>query len=356
MQAELKEARAVFLGEPIAMTSLTVRFRVEAVWKGDLGPNVVMATGARANPDGTVAVSSCDASFSLGGPYLVVAFGASNETMTAGKCGFTGPSGPTSPLTLLDSIVPRRAPSQDVVPRPLIAVLGLVREPGVFEWTPGTTVAGLVARAGGPTRPEPSPNSHLVGESWLMRQNGRTRTRTVTRSTAIQPDDELFVGRDLLEDVFDFSLLGAGTSDGVRGCATFARGDLPAGSEVTLILPDKPQRTVSAILGPEMPRCDMLAERIGIGTVYQIEPRGDVEKGRPFIVIAGRPEVRQSGAEISVRLDGSSPAARVRSCTSSEGVHLTVWSGPPLVSRRLWHAYWYLGMDVVPTCVEGDYK
>ena len=46
--------------------------------------------------------------------------------------------------------------------------------------------------------------------------------------------------------------------------------------------------------------------------------------------------------------------ARVRSCTSIEGLHLTIWSGTPLTSTRLWHAYWYLGYDVEPNCQPAD--
>ncbi|MCI0689673.1 MAG: hypothetical protein L0Y54_20920 [Sporichthyaceae bacterium] len=45
-----------------------------------------------------------------------------------------------------------------------------------------------------------------------------------------------------------------------------------------------------------------------------------------------------------------------RACTSSEGLHLTAWSGTPLQSTRIWHRYYYLGYDVEPSCVEADYQ
>ncbi|HEX9108921.1 MAG TPA: hypothetical protein VF832_16860, partial [Longimicrobiales bacterium] len=45
---------------------------------------------------------------------------------------------------------------------------------------------------------------------------------------------------------------------------------------------------------------------------------------------------------------------RFRACTSMEGVHLTIWSGPPLRGRLRWHRYFYLGYDVEPSCTAAD--
>jgi hypothetical protein len=45
--------------------------------------------------------------------------------------------------------------------------------------------------------------------------------------------------------------------------------------------------------------------------------------------------------------DGSLESFRL--CTSNEGLHLTVWAGEPLKSKRLWHEYYYLGFDVEQT-------
>ena len=48
--------------------------------------------------------------------------------------------------------------------------------------------------------------------------------------------------------------------------------------------------------------------------------------------------------------------ATVRVCTSSEGLHLTAWSGPwkKKGSRRLWHGYWPLDMDVESNCTDRE--
>lgn len=44
-----------------------------------------------------------------------------------------------------------------------------------------------------------------------------------------------------------------------------------------------------------------------------------------------------------------------RHCTSSEGLHLTAWSGVPQKEKRIWHEYYYLGYDTEPDCNESDY-
>jgi hypothetical protein len=43
-----------------------------------------------------------------------------------------------------------------------------------------------------------------------------------------------------------------------------------------------------------------------------------------------------------------------RNCTSHEGIHATLWGGKPLTSKRIWHFYYYLGMDVDPSCTDKD--
>lgn len=41
-------------------------------------------------------------------------------------------------------------------------------------------------------------------------------------------------------------------------------------------------------------------------------------------------------------------------CTSMEGVHLTVWTGPVAEGIRRWHSYHPLNYDVEPSCTEAE--
>jgi hypothetical protein len=55
-------------------------------------------------------------------------------------------------------------------------------------------------------------------------------------------------------------------------------------------------------------------------------------------------------------IDGDGMVERLRVCTSNEGLHLTIWSGEPLVGPRRWHRYLFLGYDVEPSCAPKDYE
>jgi hypothetical protein len=79
-------AVAVFTGRVVALDTFKVRFKLDKVWKGGLGDELVMKTGAKDNGDGTYTTTSCDFDFAPGGEYLVFAYGESVEEMLAQQC------------------------------------------------------------------------------------------------------------------------------------------------------------------------------------------------------------------------------------------------------------------------------
>jgi len=75
------------------------------------------------------------------------------------------------------------------------------------------------------------------------------------------------------------------------------------------------------------------------------------------IAVIGRPvRLQIRGGVIEGDLDRVPPLESFRACASSEGAHLSVWSGRPLAGRRLWHVYYYLGYDTALDCTPGDYR
>lgn len=45
-----------------------------------------------------------------------------------------------------------------------------------------------------------------------------------------------------------------------------------------------------------------------------------------------------------------------RSCGGYEGTHFTIWTGKPLKGKRIWHSFYYVDYDTVPTCTKKDWE
>lgn len=146
--------------------------------------------------------------------------------------------------------------------------------------------------------------------------------------------------------------VGVAASKSGQVCVAIPGPPLVAGSTVTLIEPNRPQSArVVTVDGPAP--CPGLAAAMIVEPHYSVRPFGS--DPTVWIAIGGKPDTREiRPGVVAVRLSAAQPDAQVRSCTSTEGLHLTVWAGAPLRSRRLWHQYVYLGYDVEPSCEDGD--
>ncbi len=87
-----------------------------------------------------------------------------------------------------------------------------------------------------------------------------------------------------------------------------------------------------------------------------LEGDRDALDGSPILVVTDPAWTwrRTGGAWHLAGADGADDLA-ARGCTSSEGIHVTLWDGTPLESHAVWHRYVYLGYDVEPSCTEADY-
>jgi hypothetical protein len=73
---------------------------------------------------------------------------------------------------------------------------------------------------------------------------------------------------------------------------------------------------------------------------------GVVEPATPIAIHDGK---------IDADLDGDGTKEFFRTCTSSEGEHFQVWTGPPLDGKPRWHWYYYAGYDTSYTCTDREY-
>jgi hypothetical protein len=142
-------------------------------------------------------------------------------------------------------------------------------------------------------------------------------------------------------------------------CLDIRNGALVAGQRIQFVTTDAPQTTGEAeILRKVAEACTPTDQNKPGLYHYEFKViRGSLRKSFPAFALASFSGTLAS-AETGVTgdLDGDGHPESFRSCTSSEGVHLTVWKGKPLKGRREWHYYYYLGYDVDPTCTRLDTK
>lgn len=146
-------------------------------------------------------------------------------------------------------------------------------------------------------------------------------------------------------------------SEGGSACISLPAPALKPGDRVSLVRFDPPQLATVAVIKQAVSTCPDLKRAAIEGPFYLAQQQPGAVQAEPGLWIALRGELPWTGSDGSVRikLSESAPAARVRSCTSAEGMHLTLWADAPLRSRRLWHLYFYLGYDTVPSCEKADF-
>jgi hypothetical protein len=145
----------------------------------------------------------------------------------------------------------------------------------------------------------------------------------------------------------------AAASDG-EVCLSIAADGLPPGTPITLVGPDDPQVIVTTSVDQPVDECSPFMSYGASPPFYRLR-RAAAAEPRLFVAFVGTPQASiESGGAAIVQFSEEHRRAQIRSCTSTEGLHFTVWSGVPLKSMRLWHSYLYLGLDVEPTCEEGD--
>ena len=142
-------------------------------------------------------------------------------------------------------------------------------------------------------------------------------------------------------------------------CVAMPAPALASGATLTLVRADRPQSALVVTVDRSVTVCEPLERALIEGPYYSVQrpASSTAGPGSVWVALVGRLETRRvSSCAIAVRLSAAQRDVRIRSCTSREGLHLTVWAGTPLTSRRLWHQYYYLGYDVEPSCDSRDFR
>jgi hypothetical protein len=140
-------------------------------------------------------------------------------------------------------------------------------------------------------------------------------------------------------------------------CLAIHRRSFVAGSRITLVLLQDTQSIAEAeVLRPADNACPSPDEGDRDLRRYEIRMlKGSLELSTLAIaVFASSRPFSKHGNSVTADVDGDGTPESFRSCASSEGLHLTVWSGKPLEGKLRWHQYYYLGYDVESDCTAKD--
>jgi hypothetical protein len=159
--------------------------------------------------------------------------------------------------------------------------------------------------------------------------------------------------RQASTDKFDYtSGVGVAVLKSAGSCLEIANGSLVNGKRFPFVTPDPPQTTgLAATIRETQKPCTTSIPKPGLHYYEFTVARGTLKRGAPAFALPGyNGQFTTTGDQVSADLDGDGQPEYFRSCTSTEGVHLTIWSGKPLEGEKRWHYYYPLGYDVSPTC------
>lgn len=145
------------------------------------------------------------------------------------------------------------------------------------------------------------------------------------------------------------------TSKG-HGCLTIVNPKLRENQLLKLVILGETQKVVENRTGKKLKSsCSRNPEVSPNASFYEF-PAGKEHFGSAIAVVGFAGDFKIVKGEVRADLNGDGTSESFRSCTSYEGLHLTVWAGDALKSKRLWHEYYYLGYDLEPSCNPADYK
>lgn len=141
--------------------------------------------------------------------------------------------------------------------------------------------------------------------------------------------------------------------------------NLRVGDKVQVVFPEKPLQKVSEAEIIKFSECkdeyfgDLVPDsRKSKLKEYRLKllVEGDINRGFGIGLVNADTKVKILDDSAIIDLNDDGTDEYFRECTSNEGIHLTVWTGRPLLGKRIWHSYYYLGYDTEPNCTEKDHE
>jgi hypothetical protein len=133
-------------------------------------------------------------------------------------------------------------------------------------------------------------------------------------------------------------------------CLMIRNSRLKKGDKIKVVLPDEPQKVIFASIKWRIQtKCSSEIDDFEHASFYRLQiPK--IESPFYGFGIASSASIHVNRGIARTDLNGDGKSQYFRSCTATEGIHLSVWTGKPLIGKRIWHAYHYLGYDTEPSC------
>lgn len=139
-------------------------------------------------------------------------------------------------------------------------------------------------------------------------------------------------------------------------CLAIRDSRLRKGNRVTVVVPDIPQTVMVASIDSLSKSSCSSQDDVFRGASYYRLKIPKYKAAFDGFGIIGNAAMKVVGGVARVDLNDDGSLEYFRSCTSAEGIWLTIWTGKPLIGKRIWSAYYYLGYDTEPTCKRNDTK
>ena len=113
----------------------------------------------------------------------------------------------------------------------------------------------------------------------------------------------------------------------------------------------RPKLLTAEVIGRLDHQCDQLSLMNGDSSYSIYLIKDTIDDFSPcFGLLVSPDRLTLSGTSISGDIDLDGINEEFQMCTSSEGIHLSIWSVKPNQRLLRWHRYYYLGYDVERTC------
>ena len=151
-------------------------------------------------------------------------------------------------------------------------------------------------------------------------------------------------------------------------CLRTKNGNLAKDTLVTIItsLNEKPQKILTATIEKKLEKsCGRRFSESGDSNpsedyFYSLNlnenTRDEIDYDVGIAVISPAKPIQIQDKLASIDLNDDGKADFFRRCASFEGIHFTIWTGKPLIGKRIWHYYYYLDYDTDPNCKKKDWE